>query len=218
VRSWATAGCAPGGLVAITLAVGGLVARLQLTVRDLRKIGVALDGAVREQARLAVTDELTSLRNRRYFVDAMRSEVSRGRSAGQSVGLLVLDLDRFKDINDTHGHDAGDLVLSEVAARLEASVRAGDVVARYGGEEFVVLLPGAGSDTVAAIGERCRRSLESAPVRLPDGTEVPVTASLGGSSSDATSPSREELIRLADRAMYEAKRRGRNQLVIAGRA
>jgi hypothetical protein len=90
------------------------------------------------------------------------------------------------------------------------------VVARYGGEEFVVLLPGAGSDTVAAIGEGCRHSLESAPVRLPDGTEVRVTASLGGSSSDAIAPTREELIRLADRAMYEAKRRGRNKLVMAG--
>ncbi len=204
------------GLVAITLAVGGLVARLQLTVRDLRKIGVALDGALREQARLAVTDELTALHNRRYFVDVMRSEVHRGRSAGQAVGLLVLDLDRFKDVNDTHGHDAGDAVLAEVAARLGASVRDGDVVARYGGEEFVVLLPGAGSDTVAAIGERCRHALESTPVRLPDGTEVRVTASVGGSSSDTIAPTREELIRLADRAMYEAKRRGRNKLVMAG--
>jgi diguanylate cyclase (GGDEF)-like protein len=203
------------GLVAIVLTVSGLVARLQLTVRDLRKIGLALDAALREQARLAVTDELTSLHNRRYFVDAIRSEVHRGASDGKAVGLLVVDLDRFKEVNDTYGHDAGDLVLTEVAGRLAANVRLGDVVARYGGEEFVVLLPGAGSDVVAAIGERCRQALEAEPVPLKDGTRVAVTASLGGCSSDLITPTREELIRLADRAMYEAKRRGRNQLVMA---
>ena len=203
------------GLLAVTVAVAGLVARLQLTVRDLRKIGLALDGALREQARLAVTDELTSLHNRRYLVEAIREEVRRGRSDGRAVGLLVLDLDRFKEVNDTYGHDVGDVVLTEVAARLGECVRAGDVVARYGGEEFVVLLPGADSRTVATIGERCRLALSSAPIGLPDGTLVPVTASVGGSSSDVIAPTREALIRLADRAMYEAKRLGRNRLVMA---
>jgi diguanylate cyclase len=133
-----------------------------------------------------------------YLVDAFRTEVGDRRGATQPVGLLVVDLDRFKDVNDTYGHDAGDVVLAEVAARLGSSVRAGDVVARYGGEEFVVLLPGAASDTVAAIGERCRRALEAAPVVLPDGTLVPVTASVGGCSSDVVAPRREEIFRLAD--------------------
>jgi two-component system, cell cycle response regulator len=202
-------------LVVVMIAVVGLVVRHQLTVRDFHKIGQALDRALGEQERLAATDELTSLHNRRYLLDAIKSELSSNANPIRPVGLLLLDLDRFKAINDAYGHDGGDVVLAEVAVRLSRCVRQGDVVARYGGEEFVVFLRDADAAVVALVGERCRADVEAAPITLPDGTEISVTTSVGGVSG-TTQSEHDRLIRQADEAMYAAKRSGRNRLIMAG--
>jgi two-component system cell cycle response regulator len=159
---------------------------------------------------MAVTDPLTGLRNRRYLRRHLESQLQREPGAA----VLLIDLDRFKMINDAHGHEAGDAVLKEVARRLEAELRAADVVARWGGEEFVAVLAGAPAENLMQVAERLRVALEREPVRLPSGVELAVTLCVGvaaaprGGDPDA-------LLRAADAALYSAKASGRNRSVMA---
>ena len=135
-------------------ALSALVARLLLTAHAKGELARELEAALMEQERLAISDALTGLHNRRFFDQSLDLEVARAQRADASLGLLMLDLDHFKWINDRYGHQAGDDVLVEVARRLEPVLRGGDLIARYGGEEFVVLLP----DTRAGARPRGRRS------------------------------------------------------------
>jgi diguanylate cyclase (GGDEF)-like protein len=140
------------------------------------------------------------------------------RSAGQPVGLLFGDIDRFKHVNDTYGHIAGDEVIRQVAGCLQKSARGNDLVARYGGEEFVVLLTPASSAGLEALAERIRSRVEQASI-VTDAGEIRVTISLGGAlaAADTDDPRLgESLIISADRALYEAKNRGRNGFVVTG--
>lgn len=158
---------------------------------------------------LATTDGLTGLPNRRQLdasLDRACAQVSRGHGA---VGVLMLDVDRFKQLNDTHGHQVGDEVLQHVAKVLDAEVRAGDLVGRYGGEEFTVVMPGAHDIEVQAAAERLRSAVE-----LANGP-VPVTVSVGAAWAPAHGETRERLIGAADRALYEAKEAGRNRVALA---
>lgn len=163
-----------------------------------------------EQVRaLATTDGLTGLPNRRQLdasLDRACAQVTRGHG---SVGVLMLDVDRFKRLNDTYGHQVGDEVLQHVAKVLDAEVRAGDLVGRYGGEEFTVVMPGAHDVEVQVAAERLRAAIE-----LAQGP-VPVTVSVGASWAPAHGITRERLVGAADRALYEAKEAGRNRVALA---
>jgi two-component system, cell cycle response regulator len=169
---------------------------------------------VRAQRLVAITDALTGLHTRRYFEEAISAEVARADRSNRPLGLLIIDIDRFKQVNDSYGHNGGDRVLCEVAARLRASVRAGDVVARYGGEEFAVVLPEAAEDDILRIGERIRVSLQSAPVAVNEKAWISVAASVGGAAHPAHGRTPAELVLTADRALYAAKQTGRNRLIL----
>ncbi len=200
-------------LLAGLYAVLALLGRLALTSRDKDAVARRLEHSLHEQERLAVTDALTGLRNRRFFEEVLALEGARARRSGAPLGLVVIDLDHFKRINDTWGHPGGDAVLTATAQRLAGAVRAGDVLARYGGEEFVAVLPGADLDATLAVAERCRSAIGGSPVPLPGaGAAVAVTASLGVAVLPDHAVEVEALVRHADQALYLAKRLGRNQV------
>lgn len=190
--------------------------RLLLHAFDRHRHSEQLVQALREQEQLAVMDSLTGLYNRRFLDAELRLELDRGARSRQPVGILLCDLDHFKQINDRYGHLVGDSVLREVARRLLAAVRNGDLVARYGGEEFVVLLPGGGKEQLSEIGERCRRSFDETPFPLPRG-EANVTISIGGACWPDDASTAQRLLQSADMALYRAKELGRNRIHIIER-
>ena len=198
-------------VVLAAYAVVALVARLALTSRDKDSVARRLEHALHEQERLAVTDPLTGLHNRRFFEEVLKIEAERARRHGAPVSLLVIDLDHFKRVNDTYGHQGGDAVLTTTSRRLAEALRAGDVLARYGGEEFVVILPETGLDDAVAVGERCRMAIGGAPIPA-HGHQVAVTASVGVAVLGEHASSIEDLVRAADHALYLAKRLDRNQV------
>ena len=177
---------------------------------------VALQNAYlyQETQRLATTDALTGLSNYRHFHELLALEVQRARRMLYPLGLLIIDLDHFKLVNDRHGHPVGDLALQHVAERLRQRLRSTDVIARIGGEEFAAILPGDSLDEVAVVAEKLRQSIEDLPpVQGGLGTvSTSVTLSVGGTSlrPDVVDP--QLLLTCADRALYEAKRNGRNQV------
>jgi diguanylate cyclase (GGDEF)-like protein len=168
-----------------------------------------------ELERLSRTDSLTGLLNRRRFLEMCEREQIRAARYGRPLSLVLVDLDHFKQVNDTHGHAAGDQVLVEVARVLRSGVRDVDLVARYGGEEFAVLLPDTGRAGAEEVAARCLRLIESTPI-LVDSQRLDVTASMGVAAIPHERAKRvEDLIRLADDALYRAKREGRNRVVAA---
>lgn len=155
-----------------------------------------------------LTDPLTGLWNRRAFDRRLREEWQRHRQDGRALGLLMIDLDRFKCINDDFGHPAGDAVLVQVAGLLQAGVRRSDLVARFGGEEFVVVLPDADPASAHAVAEKVRRAIEQAPW-----PHRPLTASIGVASVvPAAGSDGPALVAAADKALYQAKQAGRNRV------
>jgi diguanylate cyclase (GGDEF)-like protein len=169
--------------------------------------------------RQAVTDELTGLSNRRRFQETMAAEVERSRRFGQQLGLVLLDIDDFKAVNDTYGHQQGDVVLREVARILRASSREIDEPARYGGEELAVVLPGTDLEGARLLAERVREGVEA--LRLPiigdeDAEPLRITASFGAASLPASADDVRGLVAAADEALYQAKRAGKNRTVSAG--
>jgi two-component system cell cycle response regulator len=176
-----------------------------------------MNGLFQNQERLAITDGLTDTYNRRFFNESLGLELKRAQRSGRALGLLVVDVDHFKAVNDEHGHVTGDQVLVEVAARLRRTVRSCDLVARYGGEEFVALLPDAEPAVVAEVAERCRAAIADTPILLPDGA-LSVTISVGASAYPADGPDEDFLLRVADEALYAAKNLGRNRVHMPGGA
>jgi diguanylate cyclase (GGDEF)-like protein len=160
----------------------------------------------------ASEDALTGLANRRMLDHQLTAELARARRDGKPLSAIVLDLDRFKRVNDSLGHAAGDDVLVHIAHILRAELRGADLAARYGGEEFCLLLPGISAEDAWWVAERIRQRVESNPTVLASGESVPITVSLGIATLTADD-SAETLIERADRAMYRAKQNGRNRSV-----
>ncbi len=168
--------------------------------------------AAREELRdRANKDLLTMLPNRSAIHSTLEGELARCHRDGRTVGVILLDIDKFKQINDTYGHFAGDVVLKETAARLKANIRPYDQVGRYGGEEFLVVLPNCDMEQATIQAERLRARLEASNVSV-DGTDLHVTASFGVTISDATLRNSEMLVRVADEALYRSKAEGRNRV------
>ena len=155
-------------------------------------------------------DPLTHLYNRRYLDSSLMQALARCQRAGQPLALMLVDIDHFKKINDTHGHQAGDEVLKSLGARLAAMARAGDVACRYGGEEFILFMPGMTLDTAYDRAEELRTSFASEAV-LYGGVSLRATLSVGIAVYPQHADSAEDLIRLADVALYQAKDEGRNR-------
>jgi diguanylate cyclase (GGDEF)-like protein len=164
---------------------------------------------------MAVTDGLTGLYNRRAFEERLREEVQRTKRYLHSISLLMLDLDHFKRVNDTHGHVVGDEVLLEIAGIVRANIRSVDIPCRYGGEELCVIVPGtslAGAETLA---ERLRRLMAEHEFHTPHGDTFHVTCSVGVSVfNGGADVSADDVINAADEALYCAKEQGRDRVVI----
>jgi diguanylate cyclase (GGDEF)-like protein len=181
-----------------------LLARVRSAIR--------LRALLHELEDLARTDVLTGLANRRHADAVLRSCLAGARRHGRDLCVVLVDIDRFKSVNDVHGHAAGDAVLRAVAARLADGLREEDLAARWGGEEFLLLLPDA--DSAATVCERMRAAVADTPVLTDDGTILTVTASFGWAAwTGDESP--EQLVARADRALYAAKADGRDRVVRA---
>jgi diguanylate cyclase (GGDEF)-like protein len=166
--------------------------------------------------RRAMLDSLTHLWNREAITDVLERELARARRARQPVAVLVADLDRFKAINDTHGHAAGDAALLETARRMRGAVRAYDAIGRYGGEEFLVVLGNCDAGAAAGIAETIRQRLAGRPLTLPGGAELTLTVSIGGAVATPDfldGPA--ALVHAADDALYRAKAAGRDRVAMA---
>lgn len=184
---------------------------LRKRANDQRRIEVS------DRLRQAVIDPLTGLYNRRFALGQLSNIAHEAEGTTRSFAVLLLDFDHFKQINDVHGHAAGDTVLSETATLLRTRLRSLDVIARIGGEEFLMVLPDTDLEEAQRVAERLRASIDAKPVVLADGkTRVPVTISIGlaigGHSAAGASVS--ELLETADRALYAAKADGRNQVSV----
>lgn len=165
---------------------------------------------------LAIVDGLTGLNNRRYLDNHLKILFDRAAVRGRPISICMTDIDRFKLVNDTYGHDVGDEVLREFAARIRSTVRGADLACRYGGEEFVVVMPDTPMELATSVAERLRAIIEDKPfhVRSID-RELSITASLGIATSSGAFGAPDELLRHADKALYEAKHTGRNRVAAA---
>ena len=177
-----------------------------------------LRATVEDGLRLAMTDPLTGLFNRRYALPHLSRMAARALAEDRPFAVMVLDIDRFKQVNDIHGHAAGDAVLTEVASRIKTNLRGVDLVARFGGEEFLVAMPDTGLASARTAAERLRAVVERTPVKLPGKAgKVSVTLSIGvaigGQPAEAGKPV-ENLVDCADRALLWAKSGGRNKVTI----
>ena len=164
---------------------------------------------------LSLKDPLTGLANRRHFRAVLEREIDRVTRSGEAALLLMLDIDHFKRVNDTHGHLAGDLVLQSVARTLSACVRPMDTLARYGGEEFAVVLPACQSGFGSVVAERIRRAVANTPIKISGSVELNITVSIGGAF--AMQWIRSTTLLWTDRAdhqLYLAKAAGRNRVSI----
>ncbi len=190
-----------------------LTARLRTQVKR-KRYNDHLRASVTQTIEMAVTDGLTGLHNRRYFDSHIRTLFERAMSRRRPLSMLITDLDRFKAINDGHGHDGGDDVLRAFAARLRKNVRGIDLACRYGGEEFIVVMPDTEQAVAEAVAERIRSEIERHPFAVGKaGVSINVTISVGVSSTLRGSDTVEGLVKRADVALYEAKNAGRNRVV-----
>jgi len=223
-RGWYVEGVAPSPLLSVAFVVATPDAQV-FRSPDLRSmLSLALRTAAEHLHELVVLDRLTSLaiadhltgvHNKRYFTSRLGEEVQRARRHGRPFALVMLDLDHFKRVNDTHGHDAGDAVLRELGSLLRALARGDDVPARYGGEEFVVLLPDTALEGACVFAERLRARVEALEV-VVRGLRLPITASVGVGVFPNAGSTPDELMKSVDEALYRAKQGGRNRVELAG--
>jgi two-component system cell cycle response regulator len=190
-----------------------LLARARSQVRK-RRYTERLRDNVQMSIEMAITDALTGLFNRRYMESHLGTLIEQAASRGKPLATLVLDIDFFKSVNDTHGHDAGDDVLRDFALRIKRSIRGIDLACRYGGEEFVIVMPETDMTVAAMVAERLRRRIASEPFAIAQGTKtLPVTISIGLATLRGKDDTAASLLKRADQALYRAKRDGRNRVV-----
>jgi two-component system cell cycle response regulator len=190
-----------------------MLARVRTQIRKKRYTERLRDN-VQFSMEMAITDPLTGLQNRRYMESHLATLVEQAASRGKPLSLLILDIDYFKSINDTFGHDAGDDVLREFATRVRKSIRGIDLACRYGGEEFVVVMPETDTAVAAVVAERIRRRIASEPFPIRQGsTAIDVTISVGIAALSAADDNGLTILKRADIALYRAKRDGRNRVV-----
>jgi two-component system cell cycle response regulator len=193
-------------------------AELALRTRSLirrKRRGDQSRARIEDNLRLAMVDPLTGLYNRRYAKPQLAGIAARSAAARAPFAVMVVDLDRFKLVNDQHGHGVGDQVLIEVSRRLTANLRPTDLLARVGGEEFLVALPDAGMGLARIVAERLCRAVEERPIRLSSGLALTVTVSIGVAVSDGANPcpqSADQVVEAADLALLDSKGSGRNQV------
>lgn len=169
----------------------------------------------RSLERMAITDGLTSIYNHRYFRMRLQQEVERARRYSLNLAVLIMDIDRFKEMNDQHGHAVGDAVLAEMAGVLHRNMRSTEIVARYGGDEFVALLPQTDADQAAIAAERMLRRVREHRFGAVVGAAMRVTVSIGIAALSEAGEAADRLMERADGALYRAKREGRNQMCVA---
>jgi two-component system cell cycle response regulator len=190
-----------------------LVARSVTQIRR-KRYSDRLRASLTQSVEFAVTDALTGLNNRRYLDTHLATLVDRSNRRGRPLSVLITDIDHFKAINDTHGHEGGDDVLREFSKRIRGAVRGADLACRYGGEEFVVVMPDTTSEIAAQVAERLRDAVAGAPFRISaSGAVAAVTTSVGIATLEVDGEGADSLMRRADKALYQAKNNGRNQVV-----
>jgi two-component system cell cycle response regulator len=197
-----------------------LAMRLRILLRRKRQ-GDVVRASVEDGLRMAVIDPLTGVYNRRYAMPRLAGIAAQAAQEENDFAVMVVDLDRFKSVNDRFGHAAGDVVLSEVARRLSENLRMTDLLARIGGEEFLVALPNTAFDDAERVSDRLRRVIAEAPVVLPSGQQLRVTASIGVALGTGCGQRVEDvagLIDRADRALLQSKQGGRNQVTFSQNA
>lgn len=222
----------PGGYVSKPYNARTLYATIELTMRrhreelafkraqhaavaDLHAQNIKLEGLAERFRQEAILDPLTGLHNRRYLEVASKRELNRARREQGSVGLILLDIDHFKTLNDTFGHLAADEVLKAIAEFLRSRLRTYDIACRYGGEEIAIMTPGSSASDALALAEQLRHGIEALQVEYAGSRIAAVTASFGVSSYPANGSSLESLMAAADTALYQSKSSGRNRVSLA---
>ena len=191
-----------------------LLARVSTQIRRYRYTE-RLRTSVRASMEMAITDALTGLYNRRYLETHLSHMIDHAANRGKLISVLILDVDYFKSVNDTHGHDTGDRVLQEMAGRLRSAIRSSDLACRTGGEEFVVVLSGTDLQTAERVGERVRKLVAAKPFLATGGAHLSITVSLGVASLTPADESPDDILKRADQALYRAKREGRNRVSLS---
>jgi two-component system cell cycle response regulator len=190
-----------------------LLARARSQVRK-RRYTERLRDNVQMSIEMAITDALTGLFNRRYMESHLGTLIEQAASRGKPLSTLVIDIDYFKSVNDSHGHEAGDDVLRDFALRIKRSIRGIDLACRYGGEEFVIVMPETDMAVAAMVAERLRRRIAAEPFAIAQGARhIPVTISIGIAGLRGRDDNAASLLKRADQALYRAKRDGRNRVV-----
>jgi two-component system cell cycle response regulator len=190
-----------------------LVARVRTQLRK-KRYADRLRHNVQLSLEMAITDQLTGLHNRRYMSRHLDNLVETAKKSGKPIAFVIMDIDYFKAVNDTYGHDIGDEVLKEFAIRIAANVRGIDLACRYGGEEFVVVMPDTDVSFAMQVSERLRKSIETTPFPISrDPKTLNLTISIGIAGSEGEGDSASALLHRADQALYRAKRTGRNKVV-----
>jgi two-component system cell cycle response regulator len=189
-----------------------LLARIRTQLRK-KRYSDKLRHNVQLSLEMAITDPLTGLHNRRYMASHLDT-LMKSACAAKPISFLIMDIDHFKAVNDTHGHDVGDEVLREFANRISANVRGIDLACRHGGEEFVVVMPDTDAGFAFTVAERLRQSIEATPIKISrPPNALNITVSIGIASSTGTPDVPDQLLRRADQALYRAKREGRNRVI-----
>jgi len=190
-----------------------LVARVRTQLRK-KRYADRLRHNVQLSLEMAITDQLTGLHNRRYMSRHLDTLMANARKSERPLAFVIMDIDYFKQVNDTYGHDIGDEVLKEFASRIAANTRGIDLACRYGGEEFVVAMPDTDIAFATNIAERLRQSIETTPVKISRAPgQLTITISIGIARCEGASDTAESLLHRADQALYRAKRTGRNKVV-----
>lgn len=189
-----------------------LQARVRTQIKR-KRFSQSLRTQIEKRVELAVVDPLTGLNNRRFLEGHMSSQVREALERGKPMSLLIIDIDHFKHVNDTYGHDAGDMVLKEFGARLRHNTRGIDLACRYGGEEFVVVMPDTDLTVARQVAERLRQCVETEPFKTSHaGGYIDITASVGVACLENTEDTPATILKRADLALYAAKRAGRNRV------